>query len=435
MTYIQLPESFVKLVKELFFVFSPWSQPYFLKVISGLLLVSQRKSITAALRLSGINGHWSNLHRFLSQYAWKPPALGMGLVKLLIHHLHLGDPLLIALDDTLVAKRGRKIFGRSHHFDPTAKANEPQYIWGHNWVVLGLLHWSSMFSKWVCFPFWARLFIAERSLPPERPFKSKVEIAVEMLQALCQGFSHSIILVADALYAKASIVRWCLKSQGRVTFISRLRHDAALFAPVKPSLERGRGRPRKYGPRLASLWDGARKRATLHLYERDIQVQFRSITAYWKPAGGLVQILVVLYPEGKHPTLFLCTDLALPAEEILRYLAARWKIEVSFQYLKTHGGLADWQCRVEKAVERSATLNSVALSLLILWSLKESSQEQPELWDHWPWYRHKESISLPDMLRQLRAKSIERTIFSVLAPQGVKPENIRALSQALKMAA
>lgn len=40
-----------------------------------------------------------------------------------------------------------------------------------------------------------------------------------------------------------------------------------------------------------------------------------------------------------------------------------------------------------------------------------------------------------DMLRQLKAKSIERTIFSTFGHSGIKDENIQALTEALKMAA
>ena len=122
------------------------------------------------------------------------------------------------------------------------------------------------------------------------------------------------------------------------------------------------------------------------------------MTVYFKSAQALVQALVVLYPGRTEPTLFLCTALHQAPEEILKLIAARFKIEVTFQYLKEQGGLTHWQCRKEKAVIRSATLNTCALSPLILWSLLESSVAQPELWDHCPWYRQKYSISIPDML-------------------------------------
>ena len=157
--------------------------------------------------------------------------------------------------------------------------------------------------------------------------------------------------------------------------------------------------------------------------------------AYFKSAQALVQVIVALYPDRTEPALFLCSDLHQAPEEILKLIAARFKIEVTFQYLKEQVGLTHWQCRKEKAVTRSATLNTCALSLLILWSLLESRVVQPEFWDYWPWYRQKESISIPDMLRQLKTKSIERTIFTTLTPERHKVKKIQALVNTLKWAA
>jgi hypothetical protein len=71
-------------------------------------------------------------------------------------------------------------------------------------------------------------------------------------------------------------------------------------------------------------------------------------------------------------------------------------------------------------VDLTLSEKTCALSLLMRWSLLESSVIQPELWDYWPWYRQKDIISISDMFRQLKAKSIERTIFITLSPDGHK---------------
>ncbi len=45
--------------------------------------------------------------------------------------------LLVALDDFINPKTGRKIFGCSHIFDHAAKANQSKYPWAQNVVLLG----------------------------------------------------------------------------------------------------------------------------------------------------------------------------------------------------------------------------------------------------------------------------------------------------------
>lgn len=432
MTYLQLPDSFVNLVMGLFVVFSGYSQAHFLVFMKGLLLSPNRKTITSCIRLGGVRTHFSSVHRFLSQYAWEPSLLAISLLRLIIQKLGITN-LVFVIDDTLVAKWGKKIFGRSLHFNHSAKDNDPQYLFGHNWVVIGLLFYTETFSKWLCFPIWASLYISKDKCHSEKTFKTKIEIALHMLQVIKGALNQRLTVITDAMYTKAQMIRWALENQ--VTLIGRIRKDAALYEPAPIKKTRGRGRPRKYGSRIKDLVSLPFKKTTLRLYNKDVELRYHSLKVYMKGARALVQVLVVIYPDRTEPTLFLCTDLNMAPEEILKLVAARFKIEVVFQYLKEHGGLNHWQCRKEKAVTRSATLNTCALSLLILWSLLESSAEQPELWDHWPWYRQKESISIPDMLRQLKAKGIERTIFSTFGPYGLKDENIQTLTRALKMAA
>ena len=432
MNSLQLPDSFVNLAKELFVVFSCYGQPYFLVIVRGLLLCPQRKTITSCIRLGGVKNHFSCVHRFLSQYRWEPKLLALSLANLIIQKLGI-DQLVLVIDDTLVAKWGKKIFGRCLHFDHSAKENDPKYLFGHNWVVIGLLYYTKTFSKWLCFALWASLYISKDKCPEERSFQTKIEIALQMLEAIKGALNLILTVVTDAMYIKAPVIKWAIVNQ--VTLMGRIRKDSVLYEPAPQRRRKGRGRPRKYGNRIKDFLGLPFKKATLRLYDKDVELRYHSVRAYYKSAQALVQILVVLYPDRIEPTLFLCTDLHQTPEDILKLIAARFKIEVTFQYLKEQGGLTHWQCRKEKAVTRSATLNTCALSLLILWSLLESNVVQPELWDYWPWYRQKDSISIPDMLRQLKAKSIERTIFTTLSPDKHKVKKIQALVNTLKLAA
>jgi len=56
--------------------------------------------------------------------------------------------LLVALDDFINPKTGRKIFGCSHIFDHAAKANQCKYPWTQNVVLVGLL--KRVKRRWAC---------------------------------------------------------------------------------------------------------------------------------------------------------------------------------------------------------------------------------------------------------------------------------------------
>lgn len=431
MSILQFPDSFINLIEPLKTVFTNPSFKLFQVLLMGILINPCKKSITATVVLCGVEKHFSNLHRFVSRYQWDSRKLSMKLLHLILNRLSLNRrSLSFALDDTMVPKYGPKIYGRSTHYDHSAKVNRPRYIQGLNWVTLALIHYVSPFRKWIAFPFLSQLYVAKDKLHEDEVFKTRIQIAQEMVSCLKQSLGHSFTLVTDALFATKGLIRHCVEE--RVTFISRLQSNAALYRPVSPKKKKRRGRPKKYGSRFASLSKLAQspkgfQTHTLTLYGKTRKIPAKSMQAYWKPASQVVQVLIVRYPKMKNPSFFFCTD-DLPAEQVLTLVAARWGIENAFKDMKQHLGLQDWQCRVKKAVERSATLTCSAFCLLTLWSLQQVNRKQPELWDPLPWYKQKTTVSLLDMKNQLRNQLITKNIFNAL---GAIPMN-REIKQRLK---
>jgi len=437
-TSIRFPETFVKLILELKENFTHPSFKHFKVILSAILLGSPKKHITAGIRLNKPKGNFSNVHRFVSQYKWDIHRLVFSLYQIIHRVVDFPKEPVFALDDTLVPKYGKKIFGRACHFDHSSRPNRPKYIMGHNWVILGLLHYCSVFSKWLCLPLLAELFIPESVLPKGRPHMSRIDIAAQMVTRIKQFVNTPFTLVADGLYAKKNLVRHCIEES--ITFISRLRCDACLYDIPKPCKKRGKGRPRKYGKRLPSLQALSQdpegfKTYHLKLYGKIHVVDVKKVIGIWKPAGQPIQILMVHFDDSKSFAYFFSTALALSVERILTLVAARWSIETLFSDLKEHLGMKDWQVRIEDAVVRSIPLTCVATSLLILWSLGEASRRAPEFWDVQPWQTEKVSPSVADMLHQLKARSLSVTIFDILRNEGIAPRKCAQIKQVLRQAA
>ena len=225
-----------------------------------------------------------------------------------------------------------------------------------------------------------------------------------------------------------------------ISFISRLQKNAALFQPFIQKSKPKRGRPRKYGKRLPPLTTLAKSKKgftdlSLKLYGKKRQLKVKRIDALWKPAGQIIQILIVFYENNKKPAFFFSTDLSLSVSEILTRVAARWSLENLFKDLKEHLGWSDWQCRVEKAVRRSATLTCSAASLLMLWSHQEACHKQPELWDVFPWYSRKASPSIKDMIDQLRYRILDYSFLAIQCHCQRMAEKQAVFRQIIKLAA
>jgi hypothetical protein len=94
-----------------------------LVLIYGTILAPGRRTVTAALRAMGLadSPHFTNYHRVLNRAQWSPRLLSKLLLALIIRFfMPAGMPLLLAVDETLERRRGRKIKylvsrGRSDH--------------------------------------------------------------------------------------------------------------------------------------------------------------------------------------------------------------------------------------------------------------------------------------------------------------------------------
>jgi hypothetical protein len=170
---------------------------------------------------------------------------------------------------------------------------------------------------------------------------------VEWAAKLLHGLGKTVWVVADGAYAKRPFLQRALKAG--VVVVSRLRKDAALWSvpEAKPGRSK-RGRPRKYGPDAISLAKRAGHRhgwqsGDFVLYGKKVRKKYKTFLATYKPAGGLIRVLLV--KEAKHGVAYFCTKADAAAGEILEAVADRAAIEQNFHDLKEVHGAGQQQLR------------------------------------------------------------------------------------------
>jgi hypothetical protein len=259
-------------------------------------------------------------------------------------------------------------------------------VLGHCWVALALL-WEKGPGKWFCFPLSALLFVPERNCPSEFEFKTKIELAVNLLKRL-ELFSRRVVLLVDNLYAKATLITDGLREND--VLVSRLRSNAALYDQPPPRKKGQRGRPAIRGEKVLArqLYRRRYKRRTItvSIYGKRVTLEvFVGIVIPSRTLGNK-PIQVVIFPQRskKKMNIFFTTDLLMTPERLLELYAVRFKIEDAFDELKTYGGFADCRQRSFKALKRHATLCLVAYSLLRVLSLTLLGAEalEAEPWWH-----------------------------------------------------
>jgi hypothetical protein len=88
----------------------------------------------------------------------------------------------------------------------------------------------------------------------QRRHKKITEWAWQMLLVLRRWYpQREIVAVADRSYASLKLLSHCRSLSKPVTFVTRLRLDAALYEPAPRPRPHQKGRPRLKGERLPNL--------------------------------------------------------------------------------------------------------------------------------------------------------------------------------------
>jgi hypothetical protein len=208
--------------------------------------------VTSWVRAAGLSDEYRRCYTTVAAVGTRTDRIAARLAHEVVKPLVAGAArLTFALDDTPTPRYGRKVQGAGVHHNPTPGPAGGPFVYGHVWVVLGLL---AAHPAWgvVALPLLARLYVRRKDLdgitPGHRPpFRTKLELAVELMRwaATWLGMlGKPLWVVADGAYAKAPFLK-PMRSLG-VTVVSRLRKDSNLR--TVPAARPGRrGRPRVYG--------------------------------------------------------------------------------------------------------------------------------------------------------------------------------------------
>jgi SRSO17 transposase len=394
----------------------------FRAMVVGQISQTALRTVTGMLvgaRLSGV-WHHARAHRFFSYARWSADELGLRLAELIAERLcATGEPLLVAIDDTLLHRLGRRVHGCHWHHDATANSEKATSAWGNNWVTVGIVVALPFLERKVCLPVLFRLWrprrpeYAKTDCPdPERP--GKPVLAREMTDLLAARLStHTIHAIGDAAYATAA-------SRGlpaRVTMTSRLRSNAAIYKREPPRTGR-RGRPAKWGKKLPGLAQIATDpatawtQATVRRYQKTETLMLHSIDCLWGPLGAETAVRVILVKDTDkacgYQIALITTDLTSTPAQIVERYADRWPIEVSYEDAKHIFGVGDARNRTRKAVQRTAPFQFLTMTLTITWYALHGHHPD-DVAEHRaraPWYLSKTNPSSADMLAKLRRTAI-----------------------------
>src|SRR3954454_3311174 len=300
--------------------FTRRGQQRFVQWCTGLALNVEEHTITQSLVALDRVQDWKALESFAEYGSWEIWLTQFGIARSidqLPNRLWHGYSVWGG-DDTKVHRASKDVWGTCTFHDYSARCpNRASTVRAHNWVLQGALRFHPDRPP-TFLPTAAQLYFRQSQLPPAQrgaaiAFRTKCQIMVELARLSANAVPRKHLQVADGGYGKGSVLRPLLCPEAdasgatpqRIEVITRLRLDACLHAPL-PAQEgkRGRGRPRKWGQRLAApgrgeQWQGPWRTAHVYVYGQRRQVRCKEVLCCWRALGHDVQVKAVLaYVEG-----------------------------------------------------------------------------------------------------------------------------------------
>jgi SRSO17 transposase len=402
----------------------------------GMILARGRKTLTCWIRAAGLSNQYRRCYATAAAVGRRTQRIATRLLLEVIKPLVADTPrLVLALDDTPTKRHGPKVQGAGVHHNPTPGPAGGPFVYGHVWVVLGLLVTHPL-GGLVALPLLARLYIRDKDLDAipakQRPtFATKLEMAVELVRwahGWLKMWGKAVWVVADGAYASAPV----LKPLGElgVTIVSRLRKDAALWGvPVAPAVKR-RGRPRVYGEKRVSLAGRAAQKGgwtteTFTLYGEAVEKRYKTFVATWRPAGGVIRVVLVNEPKGW--VAFFCTDPAASVSDILGLVADRFSLETCFRDLKQTVGAGQQQVRGVASNVGCFHLCVWSFTMTEVWAWNQKAKDLVAHRSASPWDDPKRRPSHADKRRAWQRDLLAAEIQAVVGEHH-DPEKIRELA-------
>ena len=254
-----LPASIISLWPPFAALFDVRTWPKAQVLLVGAVLAPGKRTVSSALQVLGLHaqGDFARYHHVLSRAVWSALEVSRVLLGLRVHHLGpTTGPLCLGIDETIERRKGPRIAAKGVYRDGVRSSR------GHFVKAMGL--------RWICLMWrvpvpwsrrvWALPFLTvlapSTRYPAERGRRPKTvtDGARPMLCCVRRWRpDRSLVVGGDQGYAALRLLAACPQMKPALTFLTRLRLAAALYAPRPPRPPGQLGRPRLKGHRRPSL--------------------------------------------------------------------------------------------------------------------------------------------------------------------------------------
>jgi hypothetical protein len=253
---LSLPPLFVSLLNTFAPLFSDrvWRPAQVLLI--GALLAPGQRTVTSCLRIVGLGRErrFVNDHRVLNRARWRGREASRLLLDLLVNRFVPTGPIVLAIDDTIERRRGKRIQAKGIYRDPV-RSSHLHFVKasGLRWVSLMLLAPVPWAARTWALPFLTCLAPSERYRQKQHQQHKPVLVWARQMIWQVQRWlpDRELVVVGDSAFSALEGLSALV--QRNITVVTRLRLDAALYDPAPVRRPGTNGRPRQKGKRRPTL--------------------------------------------------------------------------------------------------------------------------------------------------------------------------------------
>lgn len=389
---------------------------------------------------------WSADYRVYSVPRFQPEGIFSKVLAGVLQILQPQEPLVAALDDSLLRKCGKRTPGVSYRRDPMGPPFSVNFITAQRFAQLSV---AVPERAWPC---GARMIPVDftHAPSPKKPRKGADQSTWDEYRRLKRSMSISRLgsqrlhqcrtnldqtdpqkplwVTVDGRFTNGVVLK---SMPDRTTLIGRIRGDAKLHYLPQPNSSRP-GRKLTYG----------HSAPTPDQLRRDKETPWMEVQAFacgkihnfrvktisplrWRAAGGKHTLrLLIVAPLGyrltknsrimyRRPAYLICTDPSIPLEHILQAYIWRWGIEVNFRDEKQLIGVGQAQVRNHHSVQTAPAMAAASYAILLLAAEMASRENLHKTVIPSPKWRNPQPnkrLSTGAILSQLKAELIADSI-------------------------
>jgi DDE superfamily endonuclease len=228
--------------------------------------------------------------------------------------------------------------------------------------------------------------------------------------------------VVDGGYSKRPFLRQA--KQEEVVVVGRLAKNAALWSlPLEPPPGRPGPKPTYGKQRLVLHLRAGQRRGWEQVecvqYRKRVSKTVKTFLATWKPAGGLIRVVLVHEEDGWRA--YFCTKAEASVAEILEAVADRGALEETNKDVKEIWGADQQQVRNLYANVGCFNLNGWMYSAVEAWAWERSDEELVDRSGS-PWDDATRRPSHADKRKALQREALRAEIQGLLAGHAEEAE-------------